>query len=259
VAAGHGPGGGTDGLLIPGRSAVHRLPAEVKIVAVVVFVLAVVATPRTAFWAFGIFGLVVGAVAIAARVPLGTLLRRLRIEVPFLAFAVFLPIVGRSPRVDVLGVSLSQPGLWAAWNIVVKGTLGVSASIVLAATTPVADLLRGLERLHLPRALTAIAGFMVRYLDVIVAEAGRMTIARRSRGYDARWLWQARAVASSAGTLFVRSFERGERVHLAMVSRGYGGTMPRLDDRVTTARDWSAALVLPVLAVAVAAGANVVT
>jgi cobalt/nickel transport system permease protein len=59
--------------------------------------------------------------------------------------------------------------------------------------------------------------------------------------------------------LFVRSFERGERVHLAMVSRGYGGTMPRLDERATTARDWSSALVLPVLAVAVAVAANVVT
>ena len=53
-----------------------------------------------------------------------------------------------------------------------------------------------------------------------------MGVARQSRGYDPRWLWQARAVASSAGTLFVRSFERGERVHLAMVSRGYAGAMP---------------------------------
>ena len=53
------------------------------------------------------------------------LVRRLRIEVPFLGFAVFLPIVGSSPRVDVLGLGLSEPGLWAAWNIVAKGTLGV--------------------------------------------------------------------------------------------------------------------------------------
>jgi cobalt/nickel transport system permease protein len=259
VAAGHGVTAGTDGLLIPGESVAHRLPAEVKIVAVVVFVLAAVATPREAFGAFAVYGALVVVVAWVARVPLLTMLRRLRIEVPFLAFAVFLPVVGASPRVNVLGGSLSEPGLWAAWNILVKGTLGVSASIILAATTPVAGLLRGLERLHLPRALTAIAGFMVRYLDVIVAEANRMSIARQSRGYEARWLWQAKAVASSAGTLFVRSFERGERVHLAMVSRGYAGTMPTLDDRVTTAHDWSVALLVPAVAVAVAVAANVVT
>ena len=127
----------------------------------------------------------------------------------------------------MLGLSLSEPGLWAAWNIVAKGTLGVLAAIVLASTTPVADLLLGLERLRVPRVLTSIAGFMVRYLDVIAGEAARMRIARASRGYDPRWLWQARAIAASAGTLFVRSYERGERVHLAMCSRGYAGVDAR--------------------------------
>jgi cobalt/nickel transport system permease protein len=259
VGAGHGTHLGTDGLLLPGDTVVHRLPAQLKIAAVVVFVLAVVATPREAFWAFAAYAGVVAGVAWLARVPLGTLLRRLRVEVPFLAFAIFLPIVGSSPRIDVLGLPLSQPGIWAAWNIVAKGTLGVSASIILAATTPVSDLLRGLERLHLPRALTAIAGFMVRYLDVIVSEAGRMTVARQSRGYDPRWLWQARAIASSAGTLFVRSFERGERVHLAMVSRGYSGTMPDLDESVTSAGDRVAAATVGLVAVAICVLANLVT
>jgi cobalt/nickel transport system permease protein len=259
VGAGSGTHLATDGLLLPADTIVHRLPAQLKIATVLVFVLAAVATPREAFWAFAAYACVVLAVAGLARVPLGTLLRRLRVEVPFLAFAVFLPIVGSSPRIDVLGVSLSSPGLWAAWNILAKGTLGVSASIILAATTPVSDLLRGLERLHLPKALTAIAGFMVRYLDVIVAEAGRMSIARQSRGYDPRWLWQARAVASSAGTLFVRSFERGERVHLAMLSRGYAGTMPDVDEAVTTTGDRAAAAVVAVVAVAIAVAANLIT
>ena len=255
MAIGHG----TDGLFIPGASRVHRLAPELKIVAVFVFVLAVVATPREAFWAFAAYGTIVLAVAGLAGVPFGTLLRRLRIEVPFLGFALFLPIVGSSPRVDVLGVGLSEPGLWAAWNIVAKGTIGVAASIVLSSTTPVADLLRGLERLHLPKALTAIAGFMVRYLDVIVGEAGRMAVARQSRGYDPRWLWQARALASSAGTLFVRSFERGERVHLAMVSRGYAGAMPDLRVQLTAPADRALAALVPLLGVSISLVANLVT
>ncbi|HRE03653.1 MAG TPA: CbiQ family ECF transporter T component, partial [Ilumatobacteraceae bacterium] len=45
-----------------------------------------------------------------------------------------------------------------------------------------------------------------------------------------RWLWQARPIAASLGTLFVRSYEHGERVHLAMLSRGFTGSMPSLDD-----------------------------
>ena len=100
------------------------------------FVLAVVATPREAFWAFGVYAALVAARG--RRSPdsrLAYVLRRLVIELPFLAFAFFLPFVGQGERVEVLGLSLSVSGLWAAWNIVVKGTLGVAASVVLASTT----------------------------------------------------------------------------------------------------------------------------
>ena len=71
----------------------------------------------------------------AARVPAGFLLRRLLIEIPFVAFAVLMPFVAEGERVDVLGLSLSVNGLWGAWNVLAKGTLGVAASVLLAATT----------------------------------------------------------------------------------------------------------------------------
>jgi cobalt/nickel transport system permease protein len=86
--------------------------------------------------------------------------------------------------------------------------------------------------------ITAIAGFMVRYLGIVAGEGRRMHVARQSRGYDPRWLWQARGIAASAGTLFVRSYERGERVYLAMLSRGYDGTMPALGGRRASASGW---------------------
>ena len=198
------------------------------------------------------------ALIVLARVaglPLPTLARRLVIELPFLLFAVFLPLVGQGERVEVLGVSLAVEGLWAAWNIVAKGTIGVATSVILAATTPVPELLRGLERLRLPAAFTTVAGFMVRYLDVITDEVRRMRIARISRGHDPRWIWQARAVAATAGTLFIRSYERGERVYLAMVSRGYAGSMPVLQDLAASRGQWLAALSLPAAAALVAATA----
>ena len=81
-----------------------------------------------------------------------------------------------------------------------------------------------------------------------------MHVARQSRGYDPRWLWQVRGMAASAGTLFVRSYERGERVYLAMLARGYDGTMPVLEGRRRTAADWwAAALPLAAWTFAVAA------
>ena len=252
MSGGHGH---AHGLYRPGRSAVHLMRPEVKVAATLAFVLAVVATPRHAFPVFALDAVLVAVVARRAGLPLPTLLRRLVVEAPFVAFALFLPLVGEAPRTDVpgLGLSLSEPGLWAAWNILVKGTLGVAATVLLASTTTVAELLYGLDRLKVPRAFTAIAGFMVRYADVIVGEARRMRIARLSRGDDPRWIWQARGLAASAGTMFIRSYERGERIHVAMLSRGFTGELPpttpdRSDDRHR--REWLTAAAVPAIAAA---------
>ncbi|GAU68657.1 putative ABC transporter permease protein [Streptomyces sp. NBRC 110611] len=238
------------------HSPVHVLPAHCKIVAVLCFVVIVVSTPRAAVWAFGLYALLIAATAAAARVPAGFFLTRLLIEVPFVAFAVLMPFVAEGPRVDVMGlISLSQSGLWGAWNILAKGTLGVAASVLLAATTELRELLLGLQRLRMPPLLVQIASFMIRYGDVITDEMRRMRIARRSRGFEARGVRHWGVLAKSAGALFIRSYERGERVHLAMVSRGYTGTMPVTDAdagaAIATRTHWTRAAALPAAALAV--------
>ncbi len=242
-------------LYVHGHSPVHRLAPEAKLVAQLLFVLAVVATPREVFPAFGAYAVLVLAVVALARLPAGFVAKRLLLEVPFLLFAVLMPFVARGERVDVLGLSLSVEGLWGAWNILAKATLGLAASIVVAATTTMPELLRGLERLRMPRALTSTLSFMVRYADVVADEMRRMRIARDSRAHDPRWLWQARAVAAAAGALFIRAYERGERVYLAMLSRGYAGAMPRLEEAAASPGAWAAALAVPALAAVVAATA----
>lgn len=232
-------------------SGVHRLAPECKLVATVLFVFAVVATPREAVWAFGVDALILLSIAVAGRVPIGRWLRRLVIEIPFLAFAVFLPFVGRGPYVEIGVLTLSEPGLWGAWNIVVKGTLGVAATALLTATTTVPELLRALERLRLPRPLVGIASFMIRYGEVLTDDLRRMRIARLSRGDDPHWLWQVAGLAKTAGALFVRSYERGERVYVAMLARGYGLAPDRGGDADAPRRKWATALTAPIAATAV--------
>ena len=232
-------------LYVHGESRLDRVPPQCKIAGLLCFVLAVASTPREAFWAYGLYGLGLAGLARAGDLGLGTVLKRLVIEVPFVAFALLLPLVGTGERIDVLGTSLSVEGLWGAWNILVKATLGVAASVILAATTSVPQILQGLDRLRLPRVFVAVTGFMVRYLDVTADEVQRMAVARRSRGHDPRWIWQVQAVAATAGTLFIRSYERGERVYTAMVARGYDGTLPDLDHDGATRLDWFGALALP--------------
>ncbi|MHA6794733.1 cobalt ECF transporter T component CbiQ [Pseudonocardia bannensis] len=229
-------------LYLPGTSAAHRLPAEVKIVAAFLGVLCVVATPREAFPVFGGYLLLLAAVWWVARIPPGWIARRSLIEAPFVVLAVLLPFTGPDPRIEWLGLSLSEAGLLGAWNILIKGTLGVLTSLTLAATTPLRDVLLGLQRLHTPPMVTTIATLMLRYADVIAAEARRMRLARIARGHDPRFLWQVGATARGVGSLFVRTYERGERVHLAMLSRGWAGEMPQLTDTRTTRRDWARGL-----------------
>ena len=145
------------------------------------------------------------------RVPLLGVARRLVIEVPFLLFAVLLPLLGRDrTRRGARPAACREPGLWAAWNIVAKGTIGVAASIVLASTTSVPHLLAGLERLRVPRQLVAITGFMVRYGDVIGDELRRMRIARESRGAGGE-LARARQGGGDVGRRAVRALLRARR------------------------------------------------
>ena len=98
------------------------------------------------------------------------------------------------------------------------------------ATTEPQDLLRGLQRLRMPDLVVQIMGFMIRYLDVVTAELGRMMTALRSRGCDPRSPRHWPVLARSLGALFIRSYERGERVHLAMLSRGYDGRLPQSEE-----------------------------
>jgi len=221
VGAGHG-----HRLHYHGHSVVHRAPAHRKLVVLVSFMLVVVATPRDWFPVFGGYLVVLLAVVALSGVPIGYLAKRMLIETPFVVFAVLVPFIAEGPRVELLGISVSEPGLLAAWGLLAKGSLGVLASLTLAATTEPQDVILGLRRLRMPDLIVQIMGFMLRYLDVVSAEMGRMVTAMRSRGCDPRSPRHWTVLARSLGALFIRSDERGERVHLAMRARGYDGTLP---------------------------------
>ena len=221
-------GAGAHPLYRHGDSAVHRAAVEVKIVCLLVFVLAVVATPREMFWPFGVYAVIVVAVWRLGRIPARWMAPRMLIEAPFLVLALLLPFAEGGERVEVAGLTLSVSGLYAAWGIVVKGTLGVAAALTLAATTSATELPGALSRLGVPAVATSVLVLMIRYVDLLTAEASRMRMARISRGDSPRALHQAGAIARGVGALFLRCYERGERVYVAMLSRGFDGNAPDL-------------------------------
>lgn len=191
-----------------------------------------------------------------ARLPYRTVFLRSLVEVPFILFALLMPFFGSGPRVEFLSFRLYQEGLWAGASIFAKGTIGVLTAIVLSGTTSARDLLNGLERLKVPAPLVNIATFMFRYLNVIGDEISRMKIARESRGFEASGIRAWPVLAQTIGALFIRSYERGERVYLAMLSRGYLGSMPKLSDEANS--NWMRALLLPIFALVISIGTAVI-
>ena len=89
---------------------------------------------------------------------------------------------------------------------------------------------------------------MIRYLNVINDRMARMKVARESRGFQAKGIRSWPIFTSTLGALFIRSYERGERVHLAMLARGYAGTLSSLSVEKVQAKHWRLGLCFPLMA-----------
>ena len=226
--------------------------------AVLAFIVVSVATPITLWPAFIAYFVAIFAVSLVAKIPTFTLLTRALIEIPFIFFAILMPFFGTGERFEIGPLNLYRESLLAAAGIVVKGTLGVLSAVVLSTSTTARELLRGLEKLKLPKLMVQIAAFMLRYVNVINDEMTRMKIARESRGFIATGLKDWKVLATAASALFIRSYERGERVHLAMLSRGYTGVLPHEQSEGASLRAWTQGLALPILAAAILLSTTVI-
>jgi cobalt/nickel transport system permease protein len=210
-------------------SPIHRLDPRAKLAGFAGITVVAVSTPLRAWPVFVACALALFVIAALGGVGPGVLWTRLRVILPLVVFvAVFVPFVRGGPRVQVGPLSLSEAGLATFALVATKATIGALSAVLLGATTSFPDVLHALERLRAPRLLIVIAAFMYRYVFVIADEARRMRTAVAARGYRPRHVGHAGALGRMVTALFLRSYERGERVYLAMLARGYAGTMPRL-------------------------------
>jgi cobalt/nickel transport system permease protein len=206
----------------------YELDARAKILAMIGLTVVVVTTPARAMWAFALYAALLVFLIGLSRVPLGYVLKRLLIVLPVLLMvAVFLPFFHQAGQgsYSLGGLSVSNEGLMVLWNAGAKALLSILSITVLGATTRFAGMVAGFERLHAPKVFVLIVSFMYRYSFVFADEAARMRRAMASRNFRARWLGNVPALGLMLGALFLRSYGRGERVYVAMLSRGYEGTV----------------------------------
>ena len=215
-------------------SPIHRFDARLKLLLALSMILAVAALPMGAFIALAIALVVLTTASWWAQLGATRLVRHAWVVLPFALVA--LPLMFTRPgeviatfEVGPIVLSISQEGLRDALTIVLKSWISVQVALLLTFTTPFVDILDALRGLRVPTVIVSIIASMYRFLAVIGDEAARMRRARRSRsavaadGSGGGLAWRGRVTGSLVGSLFIRAYERSERVHVAMSSRGYDG------------------------------------
>jgi cobalt/nickel transport system permease protein len=210
-----------------GDSPIHRLDARAKLVAVLAYTLVLISFNR--YVVAGLAPMAVFPLALLwfAGVPVWFALRRLAILSPFiLMLALMSPIYDRAQHLAAFGPWYYRvSGGWlTAADVAIKFACGVLALTAMMCSTRFALLLEAMRRLGVPQLIVMQLGFLYRYLFVLIDEALRVRRARDFRGAALAPVGRRLgAVGGVIGTLFVRTLDRSERVHLAMAARGYRG------------------------------------
>ena len=228
-----------------GESPVHRLDPVAKTLAMLAMILATVLLGDR-FVAFLPLAAAMAVYHAIGRVPLGYTLKRLAMASPFaLGVAIFFPILepGRAVWTHPVGpwtLMVTEEGLLRAANLLAKFVLCVWATLLLLSTTRFQDVVQALARLHVPRLFTVQLAFLYRYLWVLIDEVMHLRRAREARdGGAGAWAPRFRSQAGLVGVLFLRTYDRAERIYWAMAARGFDGSLHTSTQGRLRAKDWA--------------------
>jgi cobalt/nickel transport system permease protein len=242
---------------VESRSLIHRLDSRIKLALAVTFILTVALTP-TGIWPIYILLLALSlTIELLSDLGIVFYVKRALLALPFVlaALPVLFTIQGEPLAHLPLGLVITQPGLDRFLSVALKSWISMQIAILLATTTPFPDILGAMRSLRLPRLLVAIIGLMWRYLFVIVDEALRLIQAREARSSESglpgykpggKITWRGRVTGGMAGSLFLRSLERADRIYMAMLARGYDGEIRSLPRPSIKPVEW-AVLILGIL------------
>ncbi len=249
------------------ESPIHRLDPRVKVMGTVFFILSNVLLPDGSWLAFAASWLLVVLISRLAKLSLKFIITRSLIALPFALAAItaIFTLPGNPVYVWSIGpwtLTATDAGLIRFASILLRSWISVQMAIVLTATTQFPDLIHALRHLKVPDILVSTISFMYRYLFVLSDETLRLLRAREARSAQLTQgsksggsiFWRAKIAGNMAGQLFLRSYERSERVYNAMLARGYFGTLLTLNPHVMEIRDWvwGAALLAAITAIQIA-------
>lgn len=226
----------------PNTGDFQAIDSRVRLILTLGIIIFINLVPNNAWPSFILFLAVILSMAIFSSLNFLFLVKRSLFALPFALAAVPLMFMGPPPffSISILGdwhVNLSYPGCMKFIGIFIKCCLSIQVAILFTATTRFQDVVIALKQLKVPALFTDIIGLMWRYFFVIADEVRRMMRARSSRSSMSvrgannlqKMVWMARVTGGMAGSLFLRSLERSDRVYAAMTSRGYSGNLPAFE------------------------------
>jgi cobalt/nickel transport system permease protein len=224
----------------------------VKAVVTIIFIVSNALLPDGAWFAFVFGWFFVIAANLLSKLGIGYTLKRSIIALPFalIAITVLFSIPGEPLFTFAFfssNVVITDAGFLRFVSILIRSWLSVQMAILLVAVTRFPDLIHALEHLRVPAVLTTIIAFLYRYLFVLTDEVFRLLRARESRSGSVAGsrsgggvVWRAKVAGNMAGQLFLRSYERSDRIYNAMIARGYAGHLYTLNPHEMKSRDYFA-------------------
>ena len=204
----------------------HKLAPHTRVLCVLLMVFAIALTPNGRWWTWLVYGAGILLLILSSRVTLAVLFQRVAVEFVFIGVVILGTLF--QDQGDVLWswgyLRITSEGLTALGSVALKSFLSLVIVNILVLTTSVSHLLQALITLKTPWLLVAIMASMIRYLSVLVDEFTSMRRAALSRNLMSSPGWQRLVVGNMIGSLFIRTYERGDRIYHAMLSRGYTGT-----------------------------------
>lgn len=207
-----------------GESMLHRLDPRAKTVVTLLYIIAVLSVSLDAlqgiviFWIFPIIACAMGGLSY------GEVFRKSLYTLPFIAFiGIFNSIFQRAPMLHIGDFVITRG--WVEFvSILLRGLLSVQMVLVLVMSTGFYRVCRGLGKMGVPGIFTTQLLLVYRYIYVLVEEAIDMDRARKSRSYGRKG-YGVKMWGTFVGQLLIRTVNRAQRIHSAMVSRGFTGEL----------------------------------
>jgi len=219
-------------------SIIHKLDGRIKLISIILIIVYAVYT--TDFLILLLLEIYILILLLLSKVSISYFAKRVLVILPFGGFiAIFQPFIkeGLILYTLPLGLTITYEGIIFGALLLARLIVCLSAIMFLSSVTPLETIVNSMRKLGFPKEMSMILSMTVRYLFVFFDELDNIRKSQNSRSFNiwnkkTSYLWRIKQIGYTVMMLFLKSFEKGERVYYSMLSRGYVGEATSLKEEI---------------------------